>query len=281
MSQQRNFIRGITLLEILLSLFLSIGLFAILITIYLTTVKNAAIQAAYYSIQQNSQLALQILARDIHSAGYIGCGRLTEDFPVQTYLHYSLRPNNKIIGEDSAITVRSASTESAYLPLSMDSLQVLFVSLDAHFSRQDVVIVSDCESAEIFQIKSIESAGENQQKIITQMPLHKHYAQYAEVSKLEENHYVVADTKRVDSTGKIIKALFRRYASGHNLELVEGVQQLQFEYDVLRNNSIVRVHANAVTDWATVVGVAMAVTVHAMSAYPLQKMEYGYAALSS
>lgn len=281
MFTKKYFIRGVTLLEMMLSLLLSMSLLMMLTTIYLATVKNNSAQIAYTTIQENGRLAMQILFRHIHAAGYIGCARLTEDFPLQNYLQYSLQSNNKITGTESEITLKSASIESAYLQQSMSNVSVLLLSSNVHFKRNDIVVISDCKSAEIFQIKSIETVSAGSQKMITQMPLHKQYDQYAEVSLFEENHYFVADTKRVDSTGKIIKALFQRNYHGHNVELVEGVEQLRFDYDVLRNGVIFRVNAKDITDWDHVVGVNIALTLQTMNAYPLHKIRYGYAAISS
>jgi type IV pilus assembly protein PilW len=276
MHKQRR-IRGVMLIEVMLALLLSMGIFSILILLYVAAEKNHAMQVSYYEVEDNSQIALQIISRDIQQTGFVGCARLTADFPVQSYAMYALFPNNKIMGTNTTLVTRFAGM-AAYLQQSMLSLTTLFASSDSHFSAGDMAIISDCYSAEIFRIKTV-FENNHIQKIISELPLHKQYNQYSEISHFEINTYYVAKTKRTDSFGKGIYALYRRNAESHVVELVEGVEQLLMTYDVNENGSIHRLSADAVSDWAAVIGVHIQISLRAMHGYSMQKIWNGYAAL--
>jgi hypothetical protein len=153
---------------------------------------------------------------------------------------------------------------------------MLIVSMELHFNPGDIAMVSDCQSAEIFQVKSIEKINHDSQKITSVTPLQKRYHQSAELHDFEINTYYVAPTKQVDATGNVIHALYVKNRNHHATELVDGIDAIHFTYDVKNANQI---PANQIQDWAAVRGVKILLHVSAINRYPLHKTAYSYAAL--
>jgi hypothetical protein len=280
MFKQKNFFAGIMLIEFIIAMMISVFLLGILGMIYLAAEKNNAAQSAYLTILDNGRIASELLTRHIHAAGHIGCARLTDDFPLTSYLNYTLSSRHKIIGTDNTLTVSGGSPESGYLLQSMLTATVIYVSTELHFMTGDIVMVSDCESAEIFEVKSIQKIHSGMQKIISTMPLHKQYGQYAEVNYFEKNMYFIADTKHTDASGATIHALFVRNHRRHITELVEGVDAISITYDVVQHDQLVMLKAQQVQDWAAVVGVKIELSLSAINAYPLHKKLNRYVAVN-
>lgn len=77
---------------------------------------------------------------------------------------------------------------------------------------------------------------------------------------LQEVAYFVSDTKRVNSQGQKIYALYQKPLTGDRLELVPGVSQLIIEYGVADNSkkNVDRyLSQNEVTDWSQVMSIKM------------------------
>jgi hypothetical protein len=271
---------GITILEFMLAMLISLLLFSILGMIYLAIEKNTAAQIAYRMIQENGRVATQLLVRNLHRAGQIGCARLTADFPITNYLNYTVSPDNKIIGTDAMLTIRGGSEVSGFLLQPMITTSVLYASTTVHFSPGDMAIISDCQTAEIFKIKMIEKINQQTQKIILQTPLHKQYGNQSELRHFEINTYYVATTQRIDSTGAVIYALYLKNHNNHRTELVEGIDAIHLTYDVIKDGQLVTLTADKIQDWSQVSGVRMIMDLSAIARYPLHKTAYAYAVVS-
>jgi hypothetical protein len=63
-------INGMTLIEFMLSMTLSLVMIGVITVIYLTAEKNIALQESLHEIQMNGQIASQLLRKAISTAGY-------------------------------------------------------------------------------------------------------------------------------------------------------------------------------------------------------------------
>lgn len=181
---------GFTLIEILGAMMLSAAILIILFEVYLTTVKSYDLLNSLQNIKNNAQHALQILTTEASLAGYIGCAKLTDDFPIHSYQHHSITPTNQIKFDDVSMAVRHASVENVILLENMDTYDRLKVAANILFKVGDFLLISDCRQAEIFKIKKV---GEWQglQVLTTEQPLHHLYQEKAEVSFYENNRFFV------------------------------------------------------------------------------------------
>ncbi len=276
---------GVTLIECMVAILISSLVLSSLTVLYIATQKNLERQEALMTIQENSRVALHILDSAIKTAGYIGCARLTNDFPftsdmvlneknkIQSYMHGQIKP-----GSD-AITIMRANPINDNLVINMvDHLHVT-ISADLSFDKRNHALIADCESAELFRVADVNSIGSNLQIIVSEKPLHKLYSYQAELSQFEINSYFVAKTERLDQNGNPIYALYMRDIDANKTELVEGVNDMHIEYSVVENGRLQDKNANQIQDWSQVVGIAMTLVFSGLNQAHVTQKEYLYVAL--
>lgn len=268
-------IKGAILIELMMATGLSLLLLSFLLGIYLTSQHSYRLQAALNHIQDNAKTAIDILNSDIKKSGYIGCARLTVDFPMVSSVDYSLTPQNKLVGTHSEIIVRHAAFPSAELQETMHDAQTLDVSKETRFSAGDILLVSDCAHAEIFQAEAVSSSRASQ-KIIASHPLHHQFNQYAEVSCVEINKYFIAKTRRSNQDGSPVYSLFIEDISHHKTELVEGINRMQIHYYFVQKGKLTEISASQIDDGSKVAGIAINME---LVSHPIKKTWYTFVSL--
>lgn len=142
----------------------------------------------------------------------------------------------------------------------------------------DIVMVSDCTNADIFQITGPDTFGAGTNNLVhntgasspgnATKPLSKAYTGDAQVMKLTTRIYYIG--RRSNSTSNPPSLYRRELTTSGSLttqELVEGVERLKFSYgedtDPTSNNTpnIYRSASSAVLDWTRVVTVRVGVLV--------------------
>lgn len=227
------------LIELMLAVTLGLLLVSVVLEMYLTSIRNDRLQQALNQIQQNAKITIDILNSDIHKAGYIGCARLTADFPIFSSTPYTLTFNNRISSQVSnEIVIRHASFPNAIMTAPMLDSSILTITQHVHFVAGDIAMISDCQRAEIFQMKEIKTF-KDKQIIHTFSPLQHKYGPYAEVSRLEINTYFVANTHRTYADGTPIYSLFVKDIHQRKSELVEGIQYMSFHLDISDRSRVV------------------------------------------
>ena len=87
--------QGHSLLELTMALALSLVFLSLMGTIYLAQQKASTQLQALSRLEENALIAANILRDDIHNAGYIGCAKFTEDFPIRNFTSYkNFKPQN-------------------------------------------------------------------------------------------------------------------------------------------------------------------------------------------
>jgi hypothetical protein len=208
--------------------------------IYIIAESNKNARTALMAIQENALIIRQVLKQRIQMAGYFGCAKLTNDFPLTNNSSYILNPKNKIQKyQDSdskpgtdAIRIWRASIRSNILLQPMRNYSTLYVSKNFPILIGDQLIISDCITAELFQVKHIFLMSNGKQRIETMLPLRKLFQSNTEINKLEIESYFVASTERIDVNKKPIYALFSKDIDGYKSELVEGVLNMKFFPDL-------------------------------------------------
>jgi len=213
---------GFTLIECLLSLLISTLIVASIIFIFLSAEKAMQSETDLAALQENERFVTLFLQNEINQAGNIGCGKLTDHFPLQGFLSYTVTPENKITWTESMLTVRHADAILTNLTRNMQGFSTFFVALSPRFAKGDIVIISNCASADIFQIKKI-SVTQTEQMITTEKPLSARYQKNDEVALFDTNTFFIDKTNRVTRDGKIIFALYQSDIYGRRTELSENV----------------------------------------------------------
>jgi hypothetical protein len=268
-----RFVNGYMLIEFMIGLLISLLVIFCLTPIYIATERSQSVQIALNTIMDNANVASHFLHTDIVTAGYMGCARLTNRFPLVNTTHIEFNAINKIVSDASsdmkpgsqAVTIRKASMQSVSLVKNMRSYSILYVSNTLAVSSGDVLLISDCKTADLFTVKEVQSLADNTQKIISEQPLSALYKLNAEVRQLEVNTYFIGETERKTQRDAVIFSLYKKDIHQHKLELVEGINDMKVNIDVNQKGQQQ--------------GVSIELNVGSLNDFILQKIWFIYVAL--
>lgn len=253
--------------EIMIALVLSLLLIGGVLTVYLISKQTYRSAESVARLQENARFAFETLGRDIRMAGYRGCvgSETTVVNTLNTPTSFLWNFAQPIYGYEAASSttwnVTLDTTVSALSPLGGrdivtlrgaygDNTRVLQhpggtppgsadlkVSVGASLSEGDVVMVTDCLGAAIFQITNSNTAGgfenevHNTGSIAGMVPgnasqdLGKNY-EGGEILRISTKVYYIANNTANQP------ALFRKEGTLTAVEMVEGVQDMQILYGV-------------------------------------------------
>ncbi|MGD8560541.1 MAG: PilW family protein [Gammaproteobacteria bacterium] len=285
--------QGLTLVEIMVAITISLVLLAGIIKIFQSAKHSYNIQQALSRIQENARLITDIMVRDLTTSGYMGCLGATDDV-VNTLQDQSANYDfaTAIQGTEGganadSITIRHASEATAIPVAQPMSDQEAAVVLDpdhmnyASLQQWDIVTVSDCAGAAVFMITndpddtgviqhtaSVDAtSGPNESQSNTTEDLQRIFgSQTASTAKI----YRVGSTTYQLQPGSSGKSNSLFVTPGG--ELVEGVDDLQIQYGIASNPAGAStpviaaqyVDADDVADWSNVVSVRMTFTVNSI-----------------
>lgn len=291
--------KGLTLVEIMVAITISLILLAGVIKIFQSAKQSYNIQQALSRIQENARLVTDIMIRDISTSGYLGCLGTVQDADREfSNVLGDTSTNYKFVdaiegtdgGDDSdSITVRFAS-EATAIPviepmtnsLGPIKLNPDHMNYDA-LNQWDIVTVSDCANAAVFMVtndpgddgivefeaNTAATSGINTGQFNVDPPDLKN--RFGSLSRTTAKVYRVSSTTyniQPSSSGRNTLSLFVTPGG----ELVEGVEDLQIQYGLgstppnLNTPSIAEqyVDADDVTDWNDVVSVRISFTVNSV-----------------
>lgn len=228
---------GLTLIELLIAMTLSVFLLTIVTNIYWMAHKSLQTQWAMSERQSNVRIATELLAKNIRMAGHVGCGRLSDGLSVTGYSTFLLNEENKITDEGissmkketDAITLRYMSDKTVKLQREMESESELVVGKEVAFLDGDILMIANCEAAEIFQVENVQIVGD-MQHIQVKQPLSRKFTGYPEVGKLVVNTFFIGKTGRKYPDKENIDALYSADITRRKIELVEGVQDMKIQH---------------------------------------------------
>lgn len=295
---------GMTLVEVMIALVLASLIILAVVNLFLTNYRNYRMEEGISRIQENGRFALDILGENIRQGGFSGCRRVGP-LNVQVIATSGAAgfsdPNEIVLGYENgagvpasisahispntdAITIRKAGSCSAALDgVSKPNANIKVVPNECDFKQNDIVMVSDCTDAHIFQITNNPASGTlthangNDANHLCKSynnPMSngackagadKSYNGFASVRKLESvTYYIRENTANVNSLyEQVIKD------NKDSDELVEGVEDMDIEYgvDLTGNGSAdpLYLKANAVIDWGQVVSVRVSLLLNSIS----------------
>jgi type IV pilus assembly protein PilW len=235
--------RGVTLIEMMVALVVGLILTGGAIQIFMSSRQGFAANDAMARIQENGRYALEFLARDIRTAAFWGCAQELEmnsrlnpgggvDFEGPEFSGTEAGgPNNS-----DTLTIRHA-TQNTRLQLqnSMPSASsALVVNADNDVQVGDILIVTDCVAADVFQVTNTQNSNasivHNSGGTLTPGnatgSLSQAYDTSATVYTAEEKVYSLA----TNADGE--RVLQRTVNGGAPVELVAGVRDMQIAYGV-------------------------------------------------
>ncbi|MCG6970442.1 MAG: PilW family protein [Gammaproteobacteria bacterium] len=290
---------GISVVEIMISVAISLILLAGVMQIFLTNKQTYRVQEAFSRLQENGRYAIQFLSQDIRMAGFFGCasgvdnpknivnldgdtvaddiaeftgngltGLQASDLPLTLNSSTTL---TSVYGSSDILQIKRSSNSGIHVDGPMTALSTP-IKLDPAtatgvFQVNDILFVTDCEKADIFAVTSVTPLGgfiniahANTNNIGNF--LQKIYQDDAEVMKMVINTYYV------DTNSAGVPALFRA-SMGNNAsiateELVEGVENMQLLYGIdTDDDSVVNKYVTSagVADFSDVVNVRITLTI--------------------
>lgn len=248
---------GFTLIELMIAMLIGMFLLFGATSLFISNKRIYKEQDAMGRLQENARFAMQILIGDIRSAGFIGCA---DDISVinsayssdwKTLANYDAR--NLIEGANDGSRTWYPSgwqvTASTTLVLGTDGITLRFFKplginlsgpstsalVPVSITPGDIPIdfplaVYDCRSADIFPARRHVIAGLQHQDKITGS-----YDTDAEIARVHNVRYYVRAGNDADGDGVNDPALWRLEAlesGGRNLELIQGVENMQILYGI-------------------------------------------------
>ncbi len=154
---------GLTLVEIMVAMVLSLVLLGGVIQIFASTRQTHRVQEAVSRMQESGRMALEFLARDIRMADFWGCASSIDkvtnhlDSTGTGFVDYAaggIGGTEGGTGGADSLILRGGfnsglTVQSPYGPLPS---AVVKVNANNNLQQGDVVFVSDCTAADIFQI---------------------------------------------------------------------------------------------------------------------------------
>ncbi len=240
----RRHVRGLTLIELMISLALSGVLITGVFTLYLDSKKTDRVGTALARIQESGRFGTEFMAKDIRMTGYQGCASpgdvalniIAKNPPTSNFAATSLRgfevtngnwatgtefDNTAIeararIGSD-VIAIQRATSDNTQLVGNMATLNANIQINDNTMALKadDIIMISDCEYADLFRATNV-SKGSGKVTIAhanstnTTNKLSKLYNEDAKVLRFTSTVYFVADTGRRDIAGQPVYALYRQ-----------------------------------------------------------------------
>lgn len=269
-------IQGFSLVELMVALTIGLIILGAVSTLFVNSKQTYTTQDSLSRLQENARFAMHFLIKDLRLAGYYGC--VSDIAPDSVYstldgsdFAYNIQiplegvntiggtsasptgtwypsanttmPADAIPGTD-AVAIRLADSSSpVYLNVEMPNTSaVLRVSATTGISENDVIMISDCSSADIMQITQINNTDPhlvhntgsgtpgNATKILSKAYSPSTGPGGARIMKFKTNTYFI----RTGASGN--PALFRRENNAAAVELVEGVEQLKIMYGVDTDN---------------------------------------------
>lgn len=311
--------RGLTLIELMVAMILSLLLTAAVLQVYLLNKTTFTAQQQSGMVQESGNFALEYLTRDARMAGLAGCSSRrsgTQPLPVRSYLNdtaypydlighgvygyestgtgvgvtYNITATNpmpggswspalpaggnplagKVLPGSDVLVISSIGPEDIPLVSPFTAGAQIFVDDVRDLASGDILVVTDCQQAEVFQATNVVSASDNivgsnaggytpgNADNISESGPQGPFTEGTRVSRLRSFAYYVG--RGADGTPSLYRASLTG-GSMEDQELVPGVESMQIVYGVDSNEDYIvddyRV-ASAVTNWQQVRAIRVA-----------------------
>lgn len=263
-------LRGLTLIEMLIGLCITILMTASLGQLSRLMFKNHWTWVSMMTLQADRMRLISELNQTLSYAGVIGCAVLSNDFPIINHTEFPYSRFNRInVYRDGAvkpgtdaISIREGGDVISTLLLKMPTRSDLTVDAQSSFKVGDIILIADCQTADIFQVKSISTEKNGQKSLQSEKSLSREYAAGSELTLLTMKTYYVGKTHQIDSSGQPIYALYIKINESKPIEWVTHIDQMQIRYDEWVGDDWVSRTGDEVVDWNQVIGVSITCDYH-------------------
>jgi type IV pilus assembly protein PilW len=271
--------RGVSMVELMIAMLLGLFLMAAMLQLFSSNKSTYTNMEGLSQIQENARAGIERLKSRVRMAGYMGCSNLdilepnnitvpTVNFNANVLItgtDNDSNTSNSIVDATDTVSIISATLANTALSADMtaDDSDVLLTN-PKHFQVNDLMIITDCENADIFRISNIDTSGlvvehktttgVNSSNILSKAYL----ANSTRVMSMQNVTYSVQDTSRVDESGNAVLSLFETPTGGARIEIMTGVEDMQITYGEDTSNdgeADVYRDASTVASWANVVSI--------------------------
>lgn len=263
---------GMTLIELLVAMTLALLLIGAMTALYADARRTYDTQIELARMQENARLAAEAIAREVRMAGHLGCAAgvavtvSAASPPEAPTAALALRAYDdgagwmpaggvtRVAGSDVLRVIRAVPGRTVLASMAAADAALILAANNDSFAAKDRLIVSDCESADLFCASSVSGASvAHTTDCNSRAALSRAYAAGARVMAYRQAHYFVAlnPARRA--------ALYVQTWSGDKLgsaqEWVEGVEDMQVTLGLDNDlDGAVDGEAapSAVADWARV-----------------------------
>jgi len=302
---------GFSIVELMVAVALSLLLMAGLASVYLSNKTTFKVSEGLARIQENSRYMHYILSKDIRMTGYQGCSNtgstqvlnivstpapnvsLSDQDSIKGYGYTGTTWSpalpaaltGKVLAGTDVIDIHKASELGAQLTANMAQTNTPILVADRlGIKKDDILIITDCQEANLFQAGAASSATAITHTVATNTTndLSKAYQTDAIIYQYEAYYYYVKDTGRTNSAANAIYSLFRQDVNGVEEELVEGVENMQITYGVdTTNDKSPDTYSTATTveasnNWPKVVSVKIALLLNSIEDINPKSQSYTY-----
>lgn len=246
---QHNNQQGISLVEIMIATVIGLVLTAAVIQLFASNKQTYRVTENASRVQESARFAMNFLISEIRMADFWGCrgydvaidNNLNPDPHFNSFATALEGTNddavstNTITDGTDTITLRGAFSSGVFLTeIPASASADLKVTANNNLGKGDIVLLSDCDDGDIFQIKNALSGGGKVIKLETGVgskgpgnldaSLKKQYGKDAKIHKIN----FVQFTIRNGANGQ--PALFRSINGEAPEELVEDIENMQILY---------------------------------------------------
>ena len=245
---------GISMVEILIALVISLFLLGGIVQVYLANKTTYRFTESLARVQENGRFAIEFMVQDLRLAGFFGCAVYDPEDPENIVNNldpdgtgYDAALHDFVLGGVIDGTDGDGLNETIFCTFNsggnVNKSADIFVSANSIVNPNDVVMVSNCRGADIFQVTNATQSGTADKMAVvhntgTGSPgnynpdncqggiahcLSQSYGADAALFRLQSVTYSIA-------TGASGEPALWRSENGVNLELIEGVEELQILY---------------------------------------------------
>ena len=249
---------GISLVEILVSLVISLFLLGGIVQVYLGNKTTFKFSNAISEVQENGRFSLDIIGQDIRQLDDWGCIDFDPD-RIETHLSaltvagfkselHDFESNEAIEGTNDAglnnsdtITIRGSKPGQVNVvgPFATAGQNFIETTTTTTITNNDILLIMRCgennisSDADIISVTSVGvgTNSSNNRRILHNGNMALAYRNDASVRELQTVTYSIKNGAGLDPQGNAVPALFRS-EFGVDQELIAGVQDMQILYGV-------------------------------------------------
>ena len=230
--------QGITLIELMIALVIGLLATGAMLKVYVDSSRLYRFNEGLARIQENGRFATEFIRRDARVAGFWGCNHgasLTNRIDSETDYPDIDGTNNDGLNEADSITFSGAGNSVATVSSDMTTPDSdIPISRTKILEEGDALLISDCETANIFQLTSIEGSGSNQTLIHdtpgnTSEELSKAYAAGSRLYRVQKTTFCIAPGADPEqpSLRRLTNPASSETCKDDGDELVEGIENIQ------------------------------------------------------